>query len=484
MSHHSKNSSINQKCFRILFCHNEPFGTFVKSAKFQSNHFAPLLPTIQKRKKSNSNHNSSASKKICLKLPEMESLASRFNKGKQSKLKFKPCLKPLFVSAMVSQSTSSTIFLNSDCVRLNTSTLPTSSSSIVTSVSLRSFNCSSGNTASNVDCTIRNDADSFSGKGKYKNDVITFFSLRFPNDLSNGEKEKLIKNVFVRKSNFVFPIAKRYFCYYWLDLYPWLTYSPVRDGAFCLFCVLFCNKVVTRKKKLVYLPYSDWSDPQAQFKRNVNAINGIHSESMKNCSSFLNEMAGKVVPVNVQVVQASEQTKKNNRILLSIIDLLKTAGQMGIPLRGHRYDSQYHPEVGEPATHAGVDNFVELLNFAVRQGNKDLEDHLKNCSNRETYISKTTQNNLLNCCYDLMTEAIINKVKQAKSFSVLCDEDSDSSNKEQLSFCLRYVDENGDICEDFLKYIHCQSGLTGKDLYNEIISSLESFNLDIQNCCG
>ena len=157
---------------------------------------------------------------------------------------------------------------------------------------------------------------------------------------------------------------------------------------------------------------------------------------------------------------------------------------MGIPLRGHRDDSQYHPEVGELATHAGVGNFVEILNFALRQGNKDLEDHLKNCSSRESYISKTTQNNLLNCCYNLMTEAIINKVKQDKFFSVLCDDASDESNKEQLSFCLRYIDENGDICEDFLKYIHCQSELTGKDLYNEIISSLESFNLDIQNCRG
>ena len=95
--------------------------------------------------------------------------------------------------------------------------------------------------------------------------------------------------------------------------------------------------------------------------------------------------------------QVNKPAKKNNRILLSIIDLLKTAGQMGIPLRGHRDESQYHPEVGEPASHAGVGNFVELLNFAVCQGNKDLEDHLKNCSSRETYISKTTQNNLLNC---------------------------------------------------------------------------------------
>ena len=39
-------------------------------------------------------------------------------------------------------------------------------------------------------------------------------------------------------------------------------------------------------------------------------------------------------------------------------------------------------------------------------------------------------------------------------------------------------------CQDFLKYIHWQSGLTGKDLYHEIISSVESFNVDIQNCRG
>ena len=36
----------------------------------------------------------------------------------------------------------------------------------------------------------------------------------------------------------------------------------------------------------------------------------------------------------------------------------------------------------------------------------------------------------------------------------------------------------------FSEIHHCQSGLTGKDLYNKIISSLESFNLDIQNYLG
>ena len=117
--------------------------------------------------------------------------------------------------------------------------------------------------------------------------------------------------------------------------------------------------------------------------------------------------------------------RKTTEFYCQSLVFLKIAGRIGIPLRGHRDDSQYLPGVGEPAPHAGVGNIVELLNFAVRQGNKDLEDHLKNCSSREVYISKTTQNNLLNCCYDLLTEAIKNKVKNAKKFSVLCDEASD-----------------------------------------------------------
>ena len=100
-----RTSNINQKCFRILFCHNEAFGTFAKSPKFQSDYFSPLLPIIQKRKKSNSSRTSSVSKNICLKLPKMECLLSRFNKDKQSKPESKPCLKPNRVKERLIKST-------------------------------------------------------------------------------------------------------------------------------------------------------------------------------------------------------------------------------------------------------------------------------------------------------------------------------------------------------------------------------------------
>ena len=42
---------------------------------------------------------------------------------------------------------------------------------------------------------------------------------------------------------------------------------------------------------------------------------------------------------------------------------------MGVPLRGHMDDSSYQPDVGKPANHPGVGNFIEFINFAVWQGN-------------------------------------------------------------------------------------------------------------------
>ena len=129
---------------------------------------------------------------------------------------------------------------------------------------------------------------------------------------------------------------------------------------------------------------------------------------MDNYQEFLKQVSGKKDPVEQQLSKSTvKQVDKNRKVLLSIIDAIKTIGKMGVPLRGHRDDSRYQPDVGEPANHPGVGNFIEFINFAVRQGNQTLGHHLKTCSSRETYISKTTQNLLLTCCYDIMTETII-----------------------------------------------------------------------------
>ena len=157
---------------------------------------------------------------------------------------------------------------------------------------------------------------------------------------------------------------------------------------------------------------------------------------------------------------------------------------MGTALRGPWDDSKYHPDVGEPSSLGGRGNFVELVNLTIRQGNKNLEEHLKTCSSREIYISKTTQNILLSCCSDAITGTTIKGINYAQYFTILCDEASDISNKEQLFFCLTYVEKKGKICEDFLNLVHCKSGLTEKDLFKEVLDILNEPRRDLQICRG
>jgi hypothetical protein len=94
-----------------------------------------------------------------------------------------------------------------------------------------------------------------------------------------------------------------------------------------------------------------------------------------------------------------------------------------LPLRGHRDDAKYHPEVGSYST-GGVGNFVESLNFRVRAGDKILDDHLKTCVTNRSYISKTSQNKtsqnkIINCCGQVISEKIINDIKESKFLLLL-----------------------------------------------------------------
>ena len=72
-----------------------------------------------------------------------------------------------------------------------------------------------------------------------------------------------------------------------------------------------------------------------------------------------------------------------------------------------------------------------------------LEQHLKTCSKNASYISKTSQNDLISCCGQFITELVARKIKKNFFFfSILVDEASDRSNQEQLSIVIRYVDSD------------------------------------------
>ena len=85
-----------------------------------------------------------------------------------------------------------------------------------------------------------------------------------------------------------------------------------------------------------------------------------------------------------------------------------------------------------------------------------LEKHLKNRIKNTIYISKTSQNDLINCCGKFITEFDFRKMKVNQFFSTEADEASDCSNQKQLSLVIRYFDSDFVIREEFLGFLHCQ----------------------------
>jgi hypothetical protein len=321
-----------------------------------------------------------------------------------------------------------------------------------------------------------------------KYDISTYFEKS--KVISETELHDLIKNVFFPDISYFFPKTKgkRAFRYDWLARYSWLKYSPFINGCFCLPCVLFSHRASLKFQKsqnLISKPVFPSPEATTIFNRHESARDGVHSFCMHAFQTFLQTFSGKSLPIDTMVDNIRRQKVLANwAVLLPIVDTIILCSHLGIPLRGHRDDSSYFPEAGQYCKVATVGNFVELLNFGIRRGDKTLEEHYKNHKKNVSYLSKTTQNDLISCCGQVISDNILREIKLAKFFSIIADEAMDSSGKEQLSLVIRYVDSSNNIREDFLGFIHLSSGLSGKALSDTILGKILDLGLDISNCWG
>jgi uncharacterized protein (UPF0305 family) len=115
-------------------------------------------------------------------------------------------------------------------------------------------------------------------------------------------------------------------------------------------------------------------------------------------------------------------------------------------------------------------NFRAILKYKA----KDI-DYMKSYLETESknkYISNRTQNEIIETCGDIILKKIVKIVNESGFFSVLVDETTDVSVKEQLTLCVRYLSGSGEnVCinESFLKFIEVQS-LTGENLTKVILN--------------
>ncbi|XP_065650443.1 52 kDa repressor of the inhibitor of the protein kinase-like [Hydra vulgaris] len=303
----------------------------------------------------------------------------------------------------------------------------------------------------------------------YSNNDVSSYHLQVENLKSGSNDSKLlslINNVWIPDKCFQFPLT---------------------DGAYCLPCTLFGASLPNKYAlcKLFKEPFNTWRNAIKVFNDHEKTVDGLHIKSMHCYNMLLSRVKNNTFPIEVSLdFSRKQRIEENKKKLASIVKTIIFLGRNDMSLRGHRDDRKYQGEIGESSKISGLGNFIELLNFRVDAGDSILKEHLLSAPKNSTYISKTIQNELIECCGNAIEEILINDIKKSKYFSIMADEASDCATLEQLSIVIRYVDLNSNIKEVFLRFFKCKTGTSGLNIATNILKTLKEFGLDIQRCRG
>ena len=247
--------------------------------------------------------------------------------------------------------------------------------------------------------------------------------------------------------------------------------------------MLFGGESSHNASKLQYLyslPLTYWKAALQKFSEHEQK-SPIHLTATLKASNFLSYMRNNTRCISVQFdTKVMSQVTLNREKLKPIVDAIILCGKQNIAFRGHRDDAKYCDEAG-----FNPGNLQALLSYLATCRRIELSnDFFLNGPKRATYRSKTTQNELINICGDVVSSTIITEIKKAKYFSIMADEAADISKMEQLSIVIRYVDQSSNVTEKILGFVRCARGLSGESVSTEILKWLDASGLDIKLCRG
>ena len=260
----------------------------------------------------------------------------------------------------------------------------------------------------------------------------------------------------------------------WFDSFSFLAYSEQEKGLYCLACVLFSShpkEGASRAQKLITVARDDWKHAKEDLR--AHAKLQYHLDSECKMHAFIDSMEQPDRRIDVLVHEkGQEQVMKNRGYIKSIVKCLEFAAREGIALRGHRDDSTSATE------HAG--KFQALINFRIESGDTALEKHLHSCQRYATYVSKTSQNDLLQCMGQYVQSQIVAAVLDSSFYGIMADEVTDVSGWEQVGVAVRYVQRSVAV-ERLVEFVACTS-VKGEDLCMHILSTLQRLGLDPNTC--
>ena len=169
-----------------------------------------------------------------------------------------------------------------------------------------------------------------------------------------------------------------------------------------------------------------------------------------------------------------QNIQENRYILKFCVESILFCGRQCIALRGdaEKLDMPVNPG-----------NFLAMVRL-LSNHDPILKAHLEKPRLRNaTYMSPDVQNQIIDVIgKQIIQKDLVNEIIHAEYYSIMVDEVT-SHNQELMPLCIRFVDGNHNIREEFLQFSSL-SRITGEAIASVVICDLEALNLDICNVRG
>ena len=263
-------------------------------------------------------------------------------------------------------------------------------------------------------------------------------------------------------------IVKRSFQSSWFARWPWLHYDCSRDSAFCHVCV---KAVKEAKMRLTSGNVKDSTFISGGFHNWKDAIPVFTSHNQttthKTATEVVVTLPHTTDDVGELLSSAHAQEKHANRMwLVKVFENILFLARQGLAMRGHGDDAD--------------SNFMQLVRLRAID-NPQFLTWIERKTNK--YTSPQVQNELINVMAQSIVRNIASSIRKAKYFSIMADEVTDASNKEQVVICFRRVDDQLEAHEDFVGLYMVES-IQSDNIVHVLTDTMTRMNLSINNCRG
>ncbi|ODM86584.1 Zinc finger MYM-type protein 1 [Orchesella cincta] len=259
-------------------------------------------------------------------------------------------------------------------------------------------------------------------------------------------------------------VGKRHFNFQqsWFQTFPWLHLEKDIQKMLCIICVkatrLGLHRANTVKEEtFLSTGFCNWKKAIEKCKKHESS--NYHTTSLNKLAELQN------VPIKQKLQTEALKVQETARLFLrKIITSVLFLAKQGLALRGNESDSG---------------NFLALMDLR----SEDVEGLSAWLQRSKSFTSWAIQNEVLRIASHSLLRQVMKKIENAKYYSVIVDETTDSSVKEQVSLNIRIVDEDFEAQEYFMGLYETED-TTGNALYTRIIDALQRFNLSLENLRG